>query len=168
MTRHHGEPPPDVADAIPRPIMKLARTDMKIIEVLQQDGRATNKQIAIQLEVSEETVRRHRQSLVSEGVIRIVGIPNYEKAGYEAEAVVAVTVEPDKIDQVADALAKMDEVDWVSITTGSYDIFLHTNAKSQDDLGQLLRNHVGTIPGVMRMETFVSLAVLKREYGVRT
>ena len=148
--------------------MKLDRTDLKIIEVLQQDGRSTNSRIAKQLEVSEETVRRRRRTLVSEGVFQIAGILNHEKAGYEAEAIVAVTVEPDKIDQVADALAKIDEVDWVSITTGSYDIFLHTNAKSQDELGQLLRNHVGTIPGVKRMETFVSLATLKREYGVRT
>ena len=148
--------------------MKLDRTDLKIIEVLQQDGRATNSRIAKQLDVSEETVRRRRRTLVSEGVFQIAGILNHEKAGYEAEAIVAVTVEPDKIDQVADALAKMDEVDWVSITTGSYDIFLHTNAKSQDELGQLLRNHVGTIPGVKRMETFVSLAMLKRDHGVRT
>ena len=46
--------------------MKLARTDLKIVEALQQDGRATNKQIANQLDVSEETIRRHRQSLVNE------------------------------------------------------------------------------------------------------
>ncbi len=146
--------------------MRLARTDLKIVEVLQQDGRATNKQIAIQLEVSEETIRRHKQSLVNEGVIRIVGIMNYEKAGYEAEAVIAVIAEPDKIDQVAEALAKLDEVDWVSITTGSHDIFAHTIVKSRNELGQLLRNHVGTIPGVKRMEAFVSLATLKREYGI--
>lgn len=147
--------------------MKLDRTDLKIIEVLQQDGRATNSRIANQLDVSEETVRRRRRTLVSDGVFRIAGILNHEKAGYEAEAIVAVTAEPDKIDQVADALAKLDEFDWVSITTGSHDIFLHTIVKSQDELGQLLRNHVGTIPGVKRMETFVSLAMLKREYGVR-
>ena len=147
--------------------MKLDRTDLKIIEVLQGDGRATNDEMARQIGASNETVRRRRGRLILEGTIQIAGILNYEKAGYEAEAIVAVTAEPDKIDQVADALAKLDEVDWVSITTGSYDIFLHTNAKSQDELGQLLRNHVGTIPGVKRMETFVSLATLKREYGVR-
>ena len=146
--------------------MKLARTDMKIIEVLQKDGRATNKQIASQLEVSEETIRRHKQSLVNEGVIRIVGLPNYEKAGYQTEAIVAVTAEPDKIDQVADALAMLDEVDWVSITTGTHDIFAHTIVKSRNELGQLLRDNVGTIPGVKRMEAFVSLATLKREYSV--
>ena len=72
----------------------------------------------------------------------------------------------DKIDSVADELAKLDEVSWVTITTGAYDIFAWATLQSAEALGIFLRVRVATIPGVRRTETFVNLAVKKRGYGI--
>ena len=37
---------------------------------------------------------------------------------------------------------------------------------SSEDLGNFLKSEVGTISGVRRTETFVSLMVRKRNYGI--
>ena len=140
--------------------------DTKIIEILQKDGRASNAGIARQVGVSEGTVRRRLKRLIQDEYIRVVALPDPRKMGFESEALIGVQVEPDKVDQVADAISKLDEVNWVAITTGSFDIFVWAILPSAEDLGIFLRTKLGTIPGVRRTETFVNLAIKKRGYTV--
>ena len=139
--------------------------DRKIIELLQVNGRASNASIARDVGVSEGTVRRRLKQLIQEEFIRVVALLDPGKMGYASEALVGVQVDPDKIDQVAERLAALEEVNWVAETTGSFDIFAWATLESSATLGIFLRTKVGTIPGVRRTETFVSLAVKKRWYG---
>ena len=139
--------------------------DMKIVEILQEDGRASNAGIARRVGVSEGTVRRRLKQLIQEEFIRVVALLDPGKMGYASEALVGVRVDPDKIDQVAERLAALEEVNWVAETTGSFDIFAWATLESSSTLGIFLRTKVGTIPGVRRTETFVNLSVKKRWYG---
>lgn len=140
--------------------------DTKIIALLQGDGRASNAGIAREVGVSEGTVRRRLKRLVQEEFIRVVALLDPGKMGYSSEALIGVQVDPDKVDQVADDLAELEEVNWVAVTTGAYDIFAWAALQSAQTLGIFLRTKIGTIPGVRRTETFVNLAVKKRGYGV--
>jgi Lrp/AsnC family transcriptional regulator for asnA, asnC and gidA len=140
--------------------------DRKIIQILQENGRASNARIARDVGVSEGTVRRRLQSLLQEGIIKVVALPDPEVLGYNTEALVGIQVDPDKIDEVARQLAGLRESSWVSVTTGSFDIFSWVTLPSSEDLGNFLKSEVGTISGVRRTETFVSLTVRKRNYGI--
>ena len=140
--------------------------DRKIIQILQENGRASNARIARDVGVSEGTVRRRLQSLLQEGIIKVVALPDPEVLGYNTEALVGIQVDPDKIDDVALQLAGLKESSWVSVTTGSFDIFSWVTLPSSEDLGNFLKSEVGTIAGVRRTETFVSLTVRKRNYGI--
>ena len=140
--------------------------DRKIIQILQENGRASNARIARDVGVSEGTVRRRLQALLQEGIIKVVALPDPEVLGYNTEALVGIQVDPDKIDEVARQLAGLRESAWVSVTTGSFDIFSWVTLPSSEELGNFLKSEVGTIPGVRRTETFVSLMVRKRNYGI--
>ncbi|MDA0770538.1 MAG: Lrp/AsnC family transcriptional regulator [Chloroflexi bacterium] len=144
----------------------MDKLDIRIISLLQDDGTATNAGIARQVGVSEETVRRRLKRLVQEEYIKVVALPDPVKLGYESEVLIGVQVDADKVDAVSDALANMDEINWVSITTGSFDIFAWATLKSSEELSVFLRTKVGVTPGVRRLETFVNLAIKKRRYGV--
>jgi len=135
----------------------LDTLDTKIIRILQVDGRATNANIARSLKVSEGTIRRRLKRLVGEKFIQILAQPDPVKMGYEAEAMIGMQVDPDKISQVANSLSELHEINWVAITTGSYDIFAWTTLKSSEALGVFLRTKVGVVDGVRRTETFVKL-----------
>ncbi|MBW2056695.1 MAG: AsnC family transcriptional regulator, partial [Deltaproteobacteria bacterium] len=50
----------------------LDATDLRIIDLLQQDGRISNIRIARTLGVSEATVRNRLQKLLEEKVVQIV------------------------------------------------------------------------------------------------
>ena len=140
--------------------------DTKIIAMLQEDGRASNAGIARRAGVSEGTVRRRLKRLIQDEYIRVVALLDPGKMGYASEALIGVQVDPDKVEQVSDDLSALDEINWVSITTGAYDIFAWATLDSSEALGIFLRTKVGTIQGVRRSETFVNLMVKKRWYSV--
>ena len=140
--------------------------DNEIVRILQRDGRASNAGIARDVGVSEGTVRRRLKRLVQGEFIQVVALPDPTKMGFESQALIGIQVDPDKMDQVADGISDLDEIKWVAITTGSYDIFAWSTLPSAQALGIFLRTKVGVIPGVRRTETFVNLANKKRGYGI--
>ncbi len=144
----------------------MDKTDTGIIEILQKDGRASNASIARAVGISEGTVRRRLKRLIDGRYFHIVAVIDPSRMGYHSEGLIGIQVDPDKIDQVADELARLDEVNWVTATTGAYDVFAWATFESAEALGVFLRTQVGKITGVRRSETFVSLDVKKRAYGV--
>ncbi len=140
--------------------------DRQIIALLQMDGRASNAKIAREVGVSEGTVRRRLRRLILDDVVKVIAVPNLEKMGYSTTAMIGLQTAPGKSDLVADAIARLDEVHYVSITTGSYDIFVWVGLESAESLGNFLRSKIGTIEGVQRTETFVNLSIKKRTYGL--
>ena len=140
--------------------------DRRIIGILEQDGRASNARIARSVGVSEGTVRRRLKRLISDQIVSVTALPDPRRLGYESEALIGVQVDPDNIDEVAESLAKLEHTRWVAVTTGTNDVFAWATVLNAEALGLFLRERVGTIPGVRRTETFVNLAVVKRQYGI--
>jgi Lrp/AsnC family transcriptional regulator for asnA, asnC and gidA len=140
--------------------------DRKIIEILQIDGRASNARIAREVGVSEGTVRRRLRRLIQDNVAKIIAVPNLDRMGYSTAALIGLQTAPGQLDAVADSIAEMKEVHYVAITTGAYDVFAWVGMTSTEDLGNFLRNKIGSISGVTRTETFVNLSIRKRTYGL--
>ena len=140
--------------------------DRKIVAILGQNGRTSSTHIARSVGVSEGTVRRRLKRLFAEKIISVTALPDPQKLGYHMEALIGVQVSPAKVNEVAASLSDLDNIRWVAITTGSYDVFAWVTLANAVALGLFLRQKVGTIEGVQRTETFVSLGVTKRQYGI--
>ncbi len=144
----------------------MDQLDIKIIDILQNDGRTSNARVARQVGVSEGTVRRRLNRLIEGDFIEVVAVPDPVKMGLASRALIGVQIDPDQIDQVADDLIALKEIGWVTITTGTFDVFAWAALPTPEELGVFLRTKVGTIPGVRRTETFVNLSNKKRGNGV--
>ena len=140
--------------------------DRKLIELLQINGRASNASIARDVGVSGGTVRRRLRRLIQDGTIRVIGVPDPHKMGLNTVALVGIQTDLDKIDSVAATLAQLPQVQYVSLTTGSYDIFIWVAMSSSEELGNFLRQKVGAAEGIRRTETFVHLDIVKKGYGI--
>jgi Lrp/AsnC family transcriptional regulator for asnA, asnC and gidA len=81
-------------------------------------------------------------------------------------ALIGIQADPDKLDDVAEQLATLPETQYVSLTTGSFDLFIWVALPSSEELGNFLRHKVGVINGVRRTETFVNLVMVKKGYGI--
>ena len=135
--------------------------DNQIIETLSLDGRMSNASIARNLGVSEGTIRRRLNILKDEGIIDIKVVLNPNYVASETEAIIGIQVDLPVIRQVVLKLNQINEIRWVNITSGSFDIFVNVSTKSLSDLLELLQNKIGNIDGVKKIETFTTLDVPK-------
>jgi Lrp/AsnC family transcriptional regulator for asnA, asnC and gidA len=159
--------PPRVPERSPPiPAHKLLdKVDFDIIATLRRNARQSNTEIARQLGISEASVRRRIGRLVAEDVVQLTAIPNPQKMGYNAVAFIAMDVPLNQLDAVTEQLAARPEVQFVSTTTGRYDIFIWAMFKSAGDLHNFLRNDLAKIEGIAQTETFINLEIKKRFLG---
>jgi Lrp/AsnC family transcriptional regulator, regulator for asnA, asnC and gidA len=63
----------------------------------------------------------------------------------------------------------MEEIDYVVITAGSFDLLAEVVCESDEHLLEILSGRIRTIPGVKSTESFVYLKLRKQTYswGVR-
>jgi len=139
-----------------------------IIEQLQQDGRRSYAAIGKVVGLSEAAVRQRVQRLIDGGVMQVVAVTDPLELGFARQAMVGVKV-TGPLEPVADALAELDEVDYVVVTAGSYDILAEVVAESDEHLLELISGRIRTIEGVAATETFMYLHLRKQTYswGVR-
>jgi Lrp/AsnC family transcriptional regulator for asnA, asnC and gidA len=139
-----------------------------IIEQLQQDGRRSYAAIGKVVGLSEAAVRQRVQRLIDGGVMQVVAVTDPLELGFARQAMVGVKV-TGRLEPVADALAALEEVDYVVVTAGSFDILAEVVAESDEHLLELISGRIRTIEGVVATETFMYLRLRKQTYswGVR-
>ena len=139
-------------------------TDRRIMELLREDGRRSNVDIARALGMSEGTVRKRIDRLLAGGALRIVGVADPATAGYTTRAWLCLTVELALVEQVARQLREMPEVMSVYSVMGEYDIIIEAVFESDDCLVSFLRDRVAGLPGVVGSKTCHVAQVLKASY----
>ena len=70
-----------------------------------------------------------------------------------------------ELEQVAEQLAAMHEIDYVVITAGSFDLLVEVVCEDDDELLDLLSRRIRTLSGVQTTETFVYLKLNKQHYN---
>jgi Lrp/AsnC family transcriptional regulator for asnA, asnC and gidA len=146
----------------------LDEVSKAIIEQLQQDGRGSYASIGKVVGLSEAAVRQRVQRLVDSGVMQVVAVTNPLELGFGRQAMIGIRVEGE-LESVAEALAAMDEVDYVVITAGSFDVLVELVVEDDHELLDVLSTRIRTIPGVVSTESFMYLSLRKQTYswGVR-
>ncbi len=76
---------------------------------------------------------------------------------------VGINVEGD-LDPVADALTAMEEVEYVVMTAGSFDLLIEIVCEDDDHLLEMINKRIRTLPGVRTTESFVYLKLRKQTY----
>jgi Lrp/AsnC family transcriptional regulator, regulator for asnA, asnC and gidA len=135
----------------------------RIIEQLQQDGRRSYASIGKVVGLSEAAVRQRVQRLVDGGVMQIVAVTDPLTLGFRRQTMIGIKCSGD-LERVADHLAAMHEIDYVVITSGSFDLLVEVVCEDDDHLLEIL-SRVRAVPGVTSTETFVYLKLRKQTYG---
>ncbi|MFI9205908.1 Lrp/AsnC family transcriptional regulator [Streptomyces sp. NPDC053048] len=136
---------------------------LAIIEQLQEDGRRPYAAIGKAVGLSEAAVRQRVQKLLDQGVMQIVAVTDPLTVGFRRQAMVGINVEGD-LDPVADALTAMDEVEYVVVTAGSFDLLIEIVCEDDDHLLETINKRIRTLPGVRSTESFVYLKLRKQTY----
>ena len=98
--------------------------------------------------IAGETVRRRWAGLQRDRIYEIVAVPNHRKLGYGVELLLGIEADSDQMDEVAEALSKLDEVYRVSCMTGSFNVFAWLAVRSMNDATNALNEMISDTPGI--------------------
>jgi Lrp/AsnC family transcriptional regulator, regulator for asnA, asnC and gidA len=146
----------------PGPTTVLDEISKRIIEQLQADGRQSYAAIGKAVGLSEAAVRQRVQRLQDTGVMQIVAVTDPLTLGFRRQAMIGLKCDGD-LSKVAEDLVEMEEVDYVVITAGSFDLLLEVVCEDDDHLLEIL-SRVRRVPSVTSTETFVYLKLCKQTY----
>ena len=146
----------------------LDDTAKAIIRELQVDGRKSYAAIGKAVGLSEAAVRQRVQRLTDAGVMQVVAVTDPLELGFARQAMIGIKAEG-ALEPIADKLAAMDEIEYVVITAGSFDLLAEVLCESDEHLLRVLSDRIRQIDGVKVTETFVYLKLVKQTYswGVR-
>jgi Lrp/AsnC family transcriptional regulator for asnA, asnC and gidA len=152
--------------SIPQPKRRPALDDLDkaIIQCLQADGRRPYAQIGRQLQVPEATVRQRAERLISRGIVQVVGVTDPLAMGFQQPALIGLRVEPGKLDAIAEKIAKLDEVTYLVVTAGRFDLVCEVVCEDNDHLLRVLTDRFAEIDGIRSTETLVELRFVKESY----
>jgi Lrp/AsnC family transcriptional regulator for asnA, asnC and gidA len=131
---------------------------------MRKDGRVAFTQIAEQLGVSPGMVRQRYSRLVEMGYLKVVAITNPTQMGLKTMAVIGIRTEGDKMLQVAEKIAGLDEVVYIVVVSGRFDILAEVFCRDHAELLKFLTEKLATIDGVRETESFMHLKIIKEIY----
>ncbi len=145
----------------------LDEIDKSLLRILQDNAKTPYSKISKQLGVSEATVHLRIKKLMKLGVIkRFQAIVDPEKVGKDVVAIVALTVDPKKYENVLEKLKSMPDVYDIYDVTGEYYTILKVRVSSREELTRVL-DEIGSIDGVESTRTMFVLRTIKEESRIR-
>jgi DNA-binding Lrp family transcriptional regulator len=140
--------------------MQLDELDVKILDILQVDGRIALTRLSARLDVPHTTVRDRLKKLEEAGAIeRYAAILDPARLGLPISAFVMITLDQRLAAAPAvAALLEIDEVGEAFLLTGDVDILARIWARDVEHLRQILYEKLSSVPGLVRTNTVVVLA----------
>jgi Lrp/AsnC family transcriptional regulator for asnA, asnC and gidA len=134
-----------------------------IIRLLQRDGRMSYAEIGKQVGLSEAAIRQRVSKLTDAGIMQIVAVTDPSQIGFHRQAMIGIRVQGDAR-RVANALASIEQVDYLVITTGRFDILAEIVCLDDHELQEVLHGSIRCVEGVIDTETFTYLSLEKEHY----
>ncbi|ACM30008.1 Lrp/AsnC family transcriptional regulator [Rhizobium rhizogenes] len=137
---------------------ELDRIDLKILRLLQKNGRLSNAELAQLVDVSPATCHRRTQRLFEEGYIKTVrAMIEPQKVGRGALVMVGVVLDrstPESFGAFEKAVAKLSFVLDCNLVAGDFDYFLKIRAGDMADFNRIHGTQLIALPGVRQTRTF--------------
>lgn len=137
--------------------------DHKIIHCLKEDGRIAIKSIAIQLDVTEATVKKRLNRILDDQVCKVVAIADFKKCGFDYLLPIGLKVNGDQLDSVAQALTLLPQVFSVNAVSGIQDLEILCATRSVSETEELIDNILPSIPGIKSIDSSLASKVYKFE-----
>lgn len=145
--------------------MKFDRAEKLILQILQQQGRISNVELAEQIGLSESPTFRRVRQLESAGVIAGYGaILDQRKLGLNVTAYVQVSMEkqPDAATAAFHERVQAEpHIIECHAMSGSHDYLMKVVARSIDHFSEICMQRILKFPGVNHVESSFSLAEIK-------
>jgi Lrp/AsnC family transcriptional regulator for asnA, asnC and gidA len=143
----------------------LDEQDCAIIRELQRDARQSAAAIARRTGHGKNTVLTKMRNLLDQGTVKPFIAPNAIALGYHVMVAVGISVLPGEIEAASEKLTHLENTQTLIVCTGRYNIMFWGLYRDMEELYELLRTELGSIPGITDAETMVILRVAKNSFA---
>ncbi|HCH0555835.1 TPA: Lrp/AsnC family transcriptional regulator [Pseudomonas aeruginosa] len=148
----------------------LDRTDLRLLALLQTDGRASNAELAARINLSPSACLRRTQRMEAAGIITGYGARLEARAlGLGLQAFVRVQLaqhDQPAIERFAAAVSSWDEVVACHALTGDMDYLLHVLVRDLDHFSRFLLDRLLAQAGVADVNSSFVLRTVKDAAGI--
>ncbi|WP_371746991.1 Lrp/AsnC family transcriptional regulator [Mycolicibacterium sp. YH-1] len=138
----------------------LDNIDRILLAALQKDGRIGYAELGDLVGLTAGGARKRFKRLQDRGILQVVGVTDPLRLGYRSMAMVGIVADGD-VEAIAAALNDIEDVVYVVLAAGRYDLLVEVLATDQRSMFEVINRKVRPTPGVARAETFTY-------YGIRT
>ena len=131
--------------------------DIAILGHLEKDGRKSQSDIAADLGVTVSTIGNRLKRLRDEDLLAIYGFLDPHRVGFNAPALVRVSVKPEDIEKVGEKIADLPEVLSVTVTTGEFQLLVEVQCRDNEHLTDLIVNRLQQVEGIRETRTSILL-----------
>ena len=146
---------------------EIDRTNHKILQILESDGRISNTELASRAGLSASACLRRVQEMERSGVIRgYRALLDREAMGRGFTAIVGVALSNHQLDSqltFEKAILEAPQVRECHNVTGNYEYILRIEVADLNAYKQFHAEVLGTIPGVQGITSFISMDTVKDE-----
>ena len=137
--------------------MTYENLDTELVNALLDDGRASLRSLADELDVSVTTVSNHLADLEAEGVIRGYSPDiDYDGLGYDVTAIIQLKVEGSALPDITERLREHDQMVSVYEVTGDHDVVAIGKFRDTDDMNDRIKTLL-TDPDINESNTNIVL-----------
>lgn len=145
--------------------MALDEIDVRILTILQGDGRITNSRLAQLIGLSAPSMLERVRRLEASGVIgKYVALIDREKIGLELMAIIIVSLSLHQVSSlktVVERLAELEEVQECYQLTGDVDFLLKVSVSDMKSYTVFVNSKLSEIPGIQNIKTSFVLDTIK-------
>ncbi|MET7640768.1 Lrp/AsnC family transcriptional regulator [Streptomyces sp. NPDC005438] len=139
----------------------LTGLEQDVAAALKDDGRLQVSVLARRLGHTESSVARAMDRLISRGVLQFRTLVEPRLLGYEAEFMVWLSIEPDRLDSAGRQLARHPGTKFLGAATGRFNLAGHMVLPRRADLFRYTSDVIGALPGLIAYDVTLHLATLK-------
>ncbi|SRR5690554_5101911 len=149
---------------------KIDHIDKKILNLLQNDGRVTIKEMASQLNMSTTPIFERIKKLEKSGIIKqyaaILDPEKLDKKLYSFAHISLKDHNKETVDLFIEKILKIPEVMECHYVTGNSDFILKILLNDMEQYRDFVMDKLFKMTNIAKVETFLSLSVSKRSHKV--
>jgi len=142
-------------------LVELDELDRRILDLLGEDARLSNRSIARRLGLVEGTIRARIKRLQQRRLLRFTAITDNRQHGRPTLAFIGIRNDTRLTRELAATIAGIEEVRSVIITLGRFNLLAVGLFPTLESLIELANNRILVLPGVTQVETSVVVKSIK-------
>lgn len=146
--------------------MKLDATDTAILDLLKDNARVSNREVARLLGMSESMVRQRLKKMTDGKAMRLGLVADMATVGYTAAVIVRLRTIPSKGRAIAEAAAQLECCAFSGLTLGRFDVLIYLIGQTRQELAQLIDERIATLDGVVDIDVREPVGSAKQRFDL--